>query len=89
MMCWSGYVIDYLVAGAVALNLYFLAAITNWRVFNPSSTSFMRAKRMRLCGTNVFTCNVDRRWVSYDQTSRNPRCAVITNEDAGSVSHNG
>ncbi|WP_204338035.1 phosphate acyltransferase, partial [Proteus mirabilis] len=76
-------------AGVVALNLYFFAAIASWQVFDPASTSFMRAERMRLCGANVFTCNVDRRWVNYDQISRNLKRAVIASEDADFVSHSG
>ena len=35
MMRWFGYVIGCFVAGVVALNLYFLAAIASWQVFNP------------------------------------------------------
>ena len=50
MMRWFGYVIGCFVAGVVALNLYFFAAIASWQFFDPSSTSFMRAERMRLCG---------------------------------------
>ena len=73
----------------VALNLYFFAAIASWQVFDPSSTSFMRAERMRLCGANVFTCKVDHRWVNYDQISRNLKRAVIASEDADFVSHSG
>ena len=82
MMRWFGYVIGCFVAGVVALNLYFFAAIASWQVFDPSSTSFMRAERMRLCGANVFTCKIDHRWVNYDQISRNLKRAVIASEDA-------
>ena len=86
MMRWFGYVIGCFVAGVVALNLYFFAAIASWQVFDPSSTSFMRAGRMRLCGANVFTCNVDRRWVNYAQISHDLKRAVIDSEDGDFIS---
>ncbi len=89
MMRWFGYVIGCLAAGVVALNLYFFAAIASWQVFNPASSAFMRAERMRLCGANVITCRIDHRWVSYDQISRNLKRAVIASEDADFVSHAG
>ncbi len=85
MMRWLGYVIGCFVAGVVALNLYFFAAIASWQTLDPSSTAFMRAERMRLCGANVFTCKVDHRWVDYDQISRNLKRAVIASEDAEAV----
>lgn len=89
MMRWFGYVIGCFVAGVVALNLYFFAAIASWQVLNPASSAFMRAERMRLCGANFVTCGIDHRWVPYDQISRNLKRAVIASEDADFVSHSG
>ena len=59
MMRWLGYVIGCFIAGVIALNLYFFAAIASWQWLDPSSSAFMRAERMRLCGANVFTCRID------------------------------
>ncbi|WP_295499764.1 transglycosylase domain-containing protein, partial [uncultured Ralstonia sp.] len=89
MMRWLGYVIGCFIAGVIALNLYFFAAIASWQWLDPSSSAFMRAERMRLCGANVFTCRIDHRWVNYDQISRNLKRAVIASEDADFVSHSG
>jgi monofunctional biosynthetic peptidoglycan transglycosylase len=55
---------------------------------NPSSTTFMRAERWRLCGFNFWSCR-SRQWVRYDEISRNIKRAVIASEDADFVNHPG
>ncbi|SDD95288.1 monofunctional biosynthetic peptidoglycan transglycosylase [Cupriavidus sp. YR651] len=86
---WLGYLAGCLVAGVLAMQLYFFLQIASWQYVNPSSTSFMRAERWRLCGFNIWSCSVDRRWVRYDDISRSLKRAVIASEDADFVNHPG
>ncbi len=88
-MRWVVYLLGCIVAGVVAMQAYFFLQIGAWQYVAPSSTSFMRAERWRLCGFNVWHCSIDRRWVPYDQISRNLKRAVIASEDADFVNHPG
>jgi len=86
---WLGYLAGCLIVGVVAMQVYFFLQIAAWQVINPSSTAFMRAERWRLCGVNFWSCSVDRKWVRYDDISRNIKRAVIASEDADFVNHPG
>jgi monofunctional biosynthetic peptidoglycan transglycosylase len=86
---WLGYLAGCLIAGILAMQVYFFLQIAAWQFINPSSTAFMRAERWRLCGVNVWSCPVDRKWVRYDDISRNIKRAVIASEDADFVNHPG
>ncbi|SPR98207.1 Monofunctional biosynthetic peptidoglycan transglycosylase (Monofunctional TGase) [Cupriavidus taiwanensis] len=86
---WLGYLLGCVVAGVVAMQLYFFVQIASWQYLNPTTTTFMRAERWRLCGINVWSCGLDRQWVPYDRISRNLKRAVIASEDADFVNHPG
>jgi len=86
---WLGYLAGCLIAGIVAMQVYFFLQIAAWQFINPSTTTFMRAERWRLCGLNFWSCKVDRKWVRYDDISRNIKRAVIASEDADFVNHPG
>ncbi|CAG9178620.1 monofunctional biosynthetic peptidoglycan transglycosylase [Cupriavidus pampae] len=88
-MRWLGYVCGCLVAGVLAMQLYFFLQIASWQYVNPSSSSFMRAEHWRLCGFNFWSCSLDHQWVRYDDISRNLKRAVIASEDADFVNHPG
>ncbi|AZG15295.1 MULTISPECIES: monofunctional biosynthetic peptidoglycan transglycosylase [Cupriavidus] len=88
-MRWIGYLGECLIVGVLALQVYFFLQIAAWQYLDPSSTSFMRAERWRLCGLNVWSCSVDRKWVGYGEMSRNIKRAVIASEDADFVNHPG
>lgn len=88
-MRWAGYLIACVAAGILAMQAYFFLQIAAWQYVTPSSTSFMRAERWRLCGVKVWNCEIDRRWVPYEQISRNLKRAVIASEDADFVNHPG
>ncbi len=86
---WLGYLLGCVAAGVVAMQLYFFVQIASWQYINPTTTTFMRAERWRLCGINVWNCGLDRQWVPYDRISRNLKRAVIASEDADFVNHPG
>lgn len=86
---WLGWIAGCLLAGVVAMQLYFFVQIAAWQYVDPSSTSFMRAERWRLCGLKLWDCEIDHRWVPYDSISRNLKRAVIASEDGDFVNHPG
>ncbi|TWG78738.1 monofunctional biosynthetic peptidoglycan transglycosylase [Cupriavidus gilardii J11] len=86
---WLAWLAGCVVAGVVAMQVYFFLQIAAWQVFDPSSTSFMRAERWRLCGANFWSCGIEREWVPYSEISRNLKRAVIASEDADFVNHPG
>lgn len=86
---WLTYLLTCLFAGVVATQVYYFVQIATWQWINPGSTAFMRAERDRLCGINVWNCGIDRRWVPYNEISRNLKRAIIASEDAGFVNHPG
>ncbi|MDT4854848.1 Monofunctional biosynthetic peptidoglycan transglycosylase [compost metagenome] len=86
---WLGYLLGCVVAGVLAMQLYFFVQIASWQYVNPSSTTFMRAERWRLCGFNLWRCGLEREWVPYERISRNLKRAVIASEDSGFVNHPG
>ncbi|QQX86249.1 monofunctional biosynthetic peptidoglycan transglycosylase [Cupriavidus necator] len=88
-MRWLGYLLGCVAAGVVAMQLYFFVQIASWQYINPTTTTFMRAERWRLCGINVWNCGLDRQWMPYDRISRNLKRAVIASEDADFVNHPG
>ena len=78
--------------GALGIGAFLLACFVQiglWTVFDPSSTAFIRAERWRLCGVNFWSCGVDRRWVPYEQISRQLKRAIIASEDGNFVNHDG
>lgn len=86
---WLAYLLGTLIAGVLAMQVYFFLQIAAWQTVNPSSTAFLRAEQWRLCGFKFWSCQVDRRWVGYDDISRNLKRAVIASEDADFVNHPG
>ncbi|MGY8525864.1 monofunctional biosynthetic peptidoglycan transglycosylase [Paracidovorax citrulli] len=88
-MRWLAWLAGCIAAGLVAMQLYFFLQIAAWQFVDPSSTSFMRAERWRLCGFNVWSCGIEREWVPYASMSRNLKRAVIASEDADFVNHPG
>ncbi|WP_432260421.1 monofunctional biosynthetic peptidoglycan transglycosylase [Cupriavidus sp. TMH.W2] len=88
-MRWLGYLLGCVAAGVVAMQLYFFVQIASWQYLNPTTTTFMRAERWRLCGLKAWHCGLDRQWVPYDRISRNLKRAVIASEDADFVNHPG
>ncbi|MBY4897390.1 monofunctional biosynthetic peptidoglycan transglycosylase [Cupriavidus sp. AU9028] len=88
-MRWLAWLAGCIAAGLVAMQLYFFLQIAAWQFVDPSSTSFMRAERWRLCGFNVWSCGIEREWVPYASISRNLKRAVIASEDADFVNHPG
>ena len=89
LLRWPAYLLGCLVAGVLAMQLYFFLQIAAWQFVDPSSTSFMRAERWRLCGVNFWSCGIEREWVPYESISRNLKRAVIASEDADFVNHPG
>jgi monofunctional biosynthetic peptidoglycan transglycosylase len=86
---WIACLLICLTVGVLATQVYYFAQIASWQWINPGSTAFMRAERNRMCGVNVWSCGVDRRWVPYHQISRHLKRAIIASEDAGFVNHSG
>ncbi len=86
---WLAWLLGSVLAGVVAMQVYFFLQIAAWQVIDPGPTSFMRAERWRLCGWNVWSCRIERQWVPYGEISRNLKRAVIASEDADFVNHPG
>ena len=79
-MRWLTYLVKCLLAGFLAMQIYFALQIALWVVFNPSSTSFQRAERWRLCSWH-WSCPVYSEWTPYKQISNNLKRAVLVSED--------
>jgi monofunctional biosynthetic peptidoglycan transglycosylase len=87
-MRWILYPLKCLLAGFVAMQLYFAVQIGLWTSLDPSSTAFQRAERWRLCSWH-FTCDIQSHWVSYDKISNNLKRAVLVSEDDIFFQHKG
>jgi monofunctional biosynthetic peptidoglycan transglycosylase len=87
-MRWLLYPVKCLLAGFVAMQLFFALQIALWISFDPSSTAFQRAERWRLCSWH-WTCSMQSQWVPYDKISNNLKRAVLVSEDDIFFQHNG
>ena len=87
-MRWLTYLVKCLLAGFLAMQIYFALQIALWTVFNPSSTSFQRAERWRLCSWH-WSCPVYSEWTPYKQISNNLKRAVLVSEDDIFFQHKG
>ena len=79
-MRWLLYPVKCLLAGVIAMQIYFALQIALWISLDPSSTAFQRAEHWRLCSWH-WTCSVQSRWVPYDKISNNLKRAVLVSED--------
>jgi len=87
-MRWLFYPVKCLLAGFVAMQIFFALQIALWIGLDPSSTAFQRAERWRLCSWH-WSCSVQSRWVSYDKISNNLKRAVLVSEDDIFFQHSG
>jgi monofunctional biosynthetic peptidoglycan transglycosylase len=87
-MRWLLYPVKCLLAGFVAMQIFFALQIALWISVDPSSTAFQRAERWRLC-TWHWTCSVQSKWVPYDKISNNLKLAVLVSEDDIFFQHKG
>ena len=87
-MRWLLYPVKCLLAGFVAMQLFFAVQIALWIGLDPSSTAFQRAERWRLCSWH-WTCSVQSKWVPYDKISNNLKRAVLVSEDDIFFQHKG
>jgi monofunctional biosynthetic peptidoglycan transglycosylase len=87
-MRWLLYPVKCLLAGVVAMQIYFALQIALWISLDPSSTAFQRAERWRLCSW-YWTCSVQSHWVPYDKISNNLKRAVLVSEDDIFFQHKG
>lgn len=70
------------------MQLFFALQIALWISVDPSSTTFQRAERWRLCSWH-WSCSVQSKWVSYDKISNNLKRAVLVSEDDIFFQHKG
>lgn len=87
-MRWITYIVKCLVAGFIAMQIYFAVQIALWIGVNPSSTAFQRAERWRLCSWH-WACSVQSQWTPYDRISSNLKRAVLVSEDDIFFQHKG
>ncbi len=87
-MRWLLYPVKCLLAGFVAMQIFFALQIALWIGLDPSSTAFQRAERWRLCSWH-WSCSVQSRWVPYDKISNNLKRAVLVSEDDIFFQHSG
>jgi monofunctional biosynthetic peptidoglycan transglycosylase len=87
-MRWLLYPVKCLLAGFVAMQLFFALQIALWVSLDPGSTAFQRAERWRLCSWH-WNCSVQSKWVPYDKISNNLKRAVLVSEDDIFFQHNG
>ena len=87
-MRWLLYPVKCLLAGFVAMQVFFALQIALWISLDPSSTAFQRAERWRLCSWH-WTCSVQSKWVPYDKISNNLKRAVLVSEDDIFFQHKG
>jgi monofunctional biosynthetic peptidoglycan transglycosylase len=87
-MRWLLYPVKCLLAGFVAMQLFFAVQIALWIGLDPSSTAFQRAERWRLCSWH-WNCSVQSKWVPYDKISNNLKRAVLVSEDDIFFQHKG
>jgi monofunctional biosynthetic peptidoglycan transglycosylase len=87
-MRWLLYPVKCLLAGFVAMQLFFAIQIALWVSLDPSSTAFQRAEQWRLCSWH-WNCSVHSKWVPYDKISNNLKRAVLVSEDDIFFQHKG
>jgi monofunctional biosynthetic peptidoglycan transglycosylase len=87
-MRWIAYIVKCLLAGFIAMQLYFAVQIGLWLSVDPDSTAFQRAERWRLC-TWHWSCPVYSMWTPYDKISNNLKRAVLVSEDDIFFQHKG
>jgi monofunctional biosynthetic peptidoglycan transglycosylase len=87
-MRWLLYPVKCLLAGFVAMQVFFALQIALWIGLDPSSTAFQRAERWRLCSWH-WSCSVQSRWVPYEKISNNLKRAVLVSEDDIFFQHSG
>ncbi|MBU3546624.1 monofunctional biosynthetic peptidoglycan transglycosylase [Polynucleobacter sp. MWH-Jannik1A5] len=87
-MRWLLYPVKCLLAGLIAMQIFFALQIALWTVLDPSSTAFQRAERWRLCSWH-WSCSVQSQWAPYDKISNNLKRAVLVSEDDIFFQHSG
>ena len=87
-MRWITYIVKCLLAGFIAMQLYFAVQIGLWLSVDPGSTAFQRAERWRLC-TWHWSCPVYSVWTPYDKISNNLKRTVLVSEDDIFFQHKG
>lgn len=87
-MRWLLYLVKCLLAGFVAMQIYFALQIVLWISLDPSSTAFQRSERWRLCSWH-WNCSVQSQWVPYEKISNNLKRAVLVSEDDIFFQHKG
>jgi monofunctional biosynthetic peptidoglycan transglycosylase len=87
-MRWLIYVVKCLLCGFLAMQAFFAIQIGLWTTLDPSSTSFQRAERWRLCSWH-WSCPVYSEWVPYSKISNNLKRAVLVSEDDIFFQHKG
>lgn len=83
------YLFGCLISGIIAIQIYFLFSVILLRWFDPSSTTFMRNERWRICGFNFWSCQLYHKWTPYSHISRHLKYAVIASEDNSFIYHDG
>jgi monofunctional biosynthetic peptidoglycan transglycosylase len=87
-MRWLLYPVKCLLAGFVAMQIFFALQIALWIGLDPSTTAFQRAERWRICAWH-WSCSVKSQWVPYDKISNNLKRAVLVSEDDIFFQHKG
>jgi monofunctional biosynthetic peptidoglycan transglycosylase len=87
-MRWLLYPVKCLLAGFVAMQIFFALQIALWIGLDPSSTAFQRAEHWRLC-TWHWTCSMQSKWTPYEKISNNLKRAVLVSEDDIFFQHKG
>ncbi|HEY1057951.1 MAG TPA: monofunctional biosynthetic peptidoglycan transglycosylase [Limnobacter sp.] len=85
---WVFKLLFWAFCAVVLLQLWYLAQITYWARFNPSSTSFMNIRLEEMRKTDR-SAQLKHEWVPYDQISMNLKRAVVAAEDSGFMNHYG
>jgi monofunctional glycosyltransferase len=85
-LLWRGLLL--LLALVLLLQLWFLAHVLWWKVFDPSTTAFMQAGMTRLQEKRP-DAELKYRWVDYPRISVHLKRAVIAAEDSRFLEHEG
>ena len=85
---WLVYVAAVFAFAWIATQVFYFAQIGIWNFVDPASTAFMRSDAARLASARS-DITIQRRWVPYDQISRNLKRAIIASEDANFVNNPG
>lgn len=85
---WLWRILFWAFCAVVLLQLWYLAQITFWAKFNPSSTSFMNSRLEEMRKDNP-SATLKHQWVPYEQISMNLKRAVVAAEDSGFMDHKG